>query len=58
MYDVRKTCDKSPEKDGPLCYREMGWMETYLNKPDVKKELGAPESAIFQSCNMQINQNL
>ncbi|XAO25236.1 hypothetical protein I312_104051 [Cryptococcus bacillisporus CA1280] len=57
MYDVRKTCDKSPEKDGPLCYREMGWMETYLNKPDVKKELGAPESVTFQSCNMQINQN-
>ncbi|ODN74761.1 hypothetical protein L202_07082 [Cryptococcus amylolentus CBS 6039] len=57
MYDVRKTCDKSPEKDGPLCYKEMGWMETYLNKPEVKKELGAPDSVDFQSCNMQINQN-
>ena len=37
MYDVRKTCDKSPDKDGQLCYKEMGWMETYLNKPEVKK---------------------
>jgi cathepsin A (carboxypeptidase C) len=53
MYDVRKKCDKSEDKDGPvrflspiwdptrahhqLCYKEMGWMETYLNKPEVKK---------------------
>ncbi|WWC64204.1 uncharacterized protein I303_106812 [Kwoniella dejecticola CBS 10117] len=57
MYDVRKTCDKSPDKDGQLCYKEMGWMETYLNKPEIKAQLGAPESITFQSCNMQINQN-
>jgi len=37
MYDARKKCDKAPEKDGPLCYKEMGWMETYLNQPDVKR---------------------
>ena len=37
MYDVRKPCDRSPDKDGELCYKEMGWMETYLNKPEVKK---------------------
>ena len=37
MYDVRKTCDRAPDKDGQLCYKEMGWMETYLNKPEVKK---------------------
>ncbi|WWC91365.1 uncharacterized protein L201_006308 [Kwoniella dendrophila CBS 6074] len=57
MYDVRRTCDKSKDKDGPLCYKEMGWMETYLNKPEVKAQLGAPDSVTFQSCNMQINQN-
>ncbi|OCF31325.1 cathepsin A (carboxypeptidase C) [Kwoniella heveanensis BCC8398] len=57
MYDVRRTCDKSPDKDGQLCYREMGWMETYLNKPEVKAQLGAPDNVQFQSCNMQINQN-
>ena len=58
MYDVRRTCDKSPEKDGPLCYKEMGWMETYMNDPANKKQLGAPDNVQFQSCNMQINQNL
>lgn len=46
MYDVRKTCDRAPDKDGQLCYKEMGWMETYLNKPEVKK--GA--SAILVIC--------
>ena len=29
-YDVRKTCDKAPEKDGPLCYPQMGWVEEWL----------------------------
>ncbi|KAK8843460.1 hypothetical protein IAR55_007117 [Kwoniella newhampshirensis] len=57
MYDVRRKCNKDADKDGPLCYKEMGWMETYLNKPEIKKELGAPEGVTYQSCNMQINQN-
>ncbi|EIW66926.1 cathepsin A (carboxypeptidase C) [Tremella mesenterica] len=57
MYDVRRKCDKSKDADGPLCYREMGWMETYMNEPKNKQELGAPASVTFQSCNMQINQN-
>lgn len=70
MYDVRKKCDKAEDKDGPvrhvklrsssandqLCYKEMGWMETYMNKPEVKKQLGAPADITFQSCNMGINQ--
>jgi len=32
-------CDKEGE-DGPLCYREMLWVEDYLNKPDIQAELG------------------
>jgi hypothetical protein len=31
-------------------------MESYMNKPEVKKQLGAPADITFQSCNMQINQ--
>ncbi|KAI5475030.1 threonyl-trna synthetase [Pseudohyphozyma bogoriensis] len=54
-YDVRKTCDREGE-DGPLCYKEMQWIETYLNKPEIKAELGAPKERTFESCNMQINQ--
>ncbi|KAL7421430.1 hypothetical protein Q5752_004316 [Cryptotrichosporon argae] len=57
LYDVRRTCDKSPDKDGQLCYREMQWMETYLNQPSIKKELGVPDQVTFASCNMKINQN-
>ena len=34
----------------------MGWIETYLNKPEIKKQLGAPSDRTFESCNMQINQ--
>ncbi|KAL8284039.1 hypothetical protein RQP46_005152 [Phenoliferia psychrophenolica] len=54
-YDVRKKCDREGD-DGPLCYKEMTWIETYLNKPEVKKQLGAPTDRTFESCNMQINQ--
>lgn len=35
----RPQCDKEGE-DGPLCYREMGWIENYLNQADVQAELG------------------
>lgn len=30
-YDVRRPCDREG-KDGPLCYPEMTWIETYMNK--------------------------
>jgi hypothetical protein len=65
IYDVRRKCDKSEDKDGPvcwlrldlmifpaddkqLCYPEMGWIETYLNRPEIKK--GEPsEAGSFQA---------
>ena len=27
LYDVRKKCDRDGE-DGPLCYKELGWIGT------------------------------
>ncbi|ORY79276.1 Alpha/Beta hydrolase protein [Leucosporidium creatinivorum] len=54
-YDVRRKCDREG-KDGPLCYPQMQWIETYLNKPEVKKALGASSDRTFESCNMQLNQ--
>lgn len=56
-YDVRKKCDRDGE-DGPLCYKQMGWIENYLNNPEVKAELGAPKDLKFESCNMQISEHL
>ncbi|CAO1617597.1 unnamed protein product [Parajaminaea phylloscopi] len=53
LYDLRKKCDR--EKDGQLCYREMEWMEVYMNKPEVKKAFGASNDVDFQSCNLDIN---
>ncbi|CDS00665.1 related to carboxypeptidase [Sporisorium scitamineum] len=53
LYDVRKDCDR--ERDGPLCYKDMEYIETLLNTPSIKKNLGVPESVTFQSCNMNIN---
>ncbi|GAA96604.1 uncharacterized protein L969DRAFT_88032 [Mixia osmundae IAM 14324] len=53
-YDVRKKCDRNGE-DGPLCYKEMQWIEVFLNKPETKKALGVPTKLEFQSCNMDVN---
>ncbi|ORX38931.1 Alpha/Beta hydrolase protein [Kockovaella imperatae] len=56
LYDVRRPCNHSEEADGPLCYRETRWVETYLNQPAVKENLGVPAEINFESCNNQINQ--
>lgn len=53
-YDARIKCDR--EKDGPLCYRQMGWIETYMNDPEVKAALGVNPQRDFESCNMAVNQ--
>ena len=55
MYDLRRKCDKS--KDGDLCYREMGWIEKWMNVKAHKEALGVNPTFEFQSCNMQVNQD-
>jgi hypothetical protein len=34
----------------------MGWIETYLNDPEVKAALGVNPQRKFESCNMAVNQ--
>ncbi|WFD33701.1 carboxypeptidase C [Malassezia cuniculi] len=56
LYDLRLPCNRSESADGSLCYRQMGWIEKLMNRPDIKAELGVPNSITFQSCNMVVNQ--
>lgn len=53
-YDARRKCD--PKKDGQLCYRQMGWIDAFLNDPKIKAEVGANPDRTFESCNMAVNQ--
>ncbi|EIW77065.1 peptidase S10 serine carboxypeptidase [Coniophora puteana RWD-64-598 SS2] len=53
-YDARRTCDR--ERDGPLCYQQLGWIETWMNQAEVKQALGVDPSRTFESCNMNVNQ--
>ncbi|GAA5905554.1 S10 family peptidase [Sporobolomyces salmoneus] len=55
-YDISKKCDRDGE-DGPLCYKEMEWIEVYMNQPEVRKALGVSKERSFESCNMQVNKN-
>lgn len=56
LYDTRKACDRAPDKDGQLCYRDELYVEQYMNLPEIKKAYGVPDSVEFQACNMQVNQ--
>lgn len=53
-YDVRRKCNKA--EDGDLCYRQLEWIETFMNDDKVKSELGAVADREFKSCNMKVNQ--
>lgn len=52
-YDVRKKCDE--ENEGELCYIQMGWIETWMNEPKHKAELGVGPEQTFVSANMDVN---
>ncbi|KAI0094232.1 Alpha/Beta hydrolase protein [Irpex rosettiformis] len=54
VYDVRKKCDRS--KDGDLCYKQMTWIDVWMNQASNKKALGVPSDLKFTSCNMDVNQ--
>ncbi|CCH42744.1 putative secreted protein [Wickerhamomyces ciferrii] len=45
FYDIRGPC----ETDADLCYNGMGYIEQYLNKPEVQEALGA-EVQDFKGC--------
>ena len=57
MYDVRRTCDRSPEKDGPLCYKEMEWISVWLNDESVKIELGVNPAIIFNISSQDVSKD-
>ncbi|EIW55989.1 carboxypeptidase C [Trametes versicolor FP-101664 SS1] len=54
VYDVRRECDR--ERDGQLCYQELTWIDTWMNLPETKRQLGVNPALDFASCNMDVNQ--
>ncbi|SCZ96826.1 BZ3500_MvSof-1268-A1-R1_Chr4-1g06774 [Microbotryum saponariae] len=54
-YDYTKKCDRSPSKDGPLCYKQASWIPTYLNLPKIRAELGVDFKAKpFEECSVSV----
>ncbi|SCZ96819.1 BZ3500_MvSof-1268-A1-R1_Chr4-1g06752 [Microbotryum saponariae] len=54
-YDVSKKCDRSPSKDGPLCYKQAFWILVYLNLASVRAELGVDFKAKpFELCSTSV----
>jgi len=51
-YDARRPCDR--EKYGPRCYEEIGWVEKYMNNPNVKAAIGISPQRQFSLCNNDV----
>ncbi|KAJ7455292.1 Alpha/Beta hydrolase protein [Mycena galericulata] len=53
IYDIRMPCDRNKD---PLCYKELPWLEEYMNRADVKRALGVdPRAPEFAACNYDMN---
>jgi len=52
VYDIRSKCEDTSN----LCYKEMGWIQSYMNKKEVMNALGA-EVTSFESCNFNVNRD-
>lgn len=51
VYDVRTDCE-----GGSLCYKDLDYIDQYLNKDEVKEAVGA-EVDNYQGCNFDTNRN-
>lgn len=47
-YDARLPCEPSDDSTG--CYPSTEWIVSYLNREDIKKELGASPNVLFNTC--------
>ncbi|KAG6811216.1 hypothetical protein H0H92_008511 [Tricholoma furcatifolium] len=52
-YDVRRKCDRAT--DGDLCYKQMNWIDVWMNNPKNRAALGVNPDQEFASCNMEVN---
>lgn len=39
---------------GAFCYEQMLWIDTWMNKPEIKRALGVPSQLHFESCSDQV----
>lgn len=51
-YNFMEPC---ADNESGLCYYEIEWATSYLNRADVREALGVPQHLAFQPCNMDLN---
>ncbi|KAI6045247.1 peptidase S10 serine carboxypeptidase [Pisolithus marmoratus] len=51
-YDARLVC--YPQDDGPFCYKQMSWIEEYMNTAEVKAATGVAPQRVFRACQMHM----
>lgn len=57
MYGVRGSCDRSPDKNGPLCDKQVEGIAVWLNDGGIKKELGANPGVMFNVSSEEVHKD-
>ncbi|KEP50122.1 serine carboxypeptidase [Rhizoctonia solani 123E] len=53
-YDARMKCG---HKEDSECYDASRWIPMYLNRPEIRNELGGNPNVVFESCNTVVHRN-
>ncbi|CAE6479344.1 unnamed protein product [Rhizoctonia solani] len=53
-YDARMKCGRKEDSE---CYDASRWIPAYLNRPEIKRELGGNPDVMFESCNVVVHQD-
>ncbi|KAI6032459.1 Alpha/Beta hydrolase protein [Pisolithus marmoratus] len=52
-YDARHVCYH--KEDDSFCYKQMFWIDKYMNTPAVKAAVGVAPQRVFRACNRGVN---
>ncbi|KAF8713678.1 peptidase S10 family, partial [Rhizoctonia solani] len=53
-YDARMKCGRTEDSE---CYDASRWIPMYLNRPEIKRQLGGHPDVLFTSCNITVHKS-
>ncbi|GAB1524893.1 hypothetical protein RhiTH_008049 [Rhizoctonia solani] len=53
-YDARMKCGRTEDSE---CYDASRWIPMYLNRPEIRRQLGGRPDVLFTSCNITVHKS-
>ncbi|ELU39467.1 carboxypeptidase C [Rhizoctonia solani AG-1 IA] len=53
-YDARMKCGRTEDSE---CYDASRWIPMYLNRPEIRRQLGGHPDVLFTSCNITVHKS-